>query len=153
MEFESMDENILGFKDNLCFTSIFMKFGKKSSEGKEKMGQWRGEREKKEKRFGERRKEIQEEGRGGRRTHHPDQSCMWAWPAMEHSHVQTFMLLVCLYYVNSFLQNTLKAIQLYEWTYINFPYSLNKVFYNPLYDPQSKFRSQEFRIILVPLIQ
>lgn len=40
VEFESMDENVLGFKDNLCFTSIFMKFGKKSSEGKKKkMGQ------------------------------------------------------------------------------------------------------------------
>lgn len=39
VEFESMDENILRFKDNLYFTSIFMKFGKKSSEEKEKMGQ------------------------------------------------------------------------------------------------------------------
>lgn len=43
VEFESMDENVLGFKDNLCFTSIFMKFGKKSSEGKKK--KWDSERE------------------------------------------------------------------------------------------------------------
>ena len=42
--FESMDENILRFKDNLCFTSIFMKFGKKSSEEKEKLEEKKKER-------------------------------------------------------------------------------------------------------------
>lgn len=46
VEFESMDENVLGFKDNLCFTSIFMKFGKKSSEGKKKNGTVKGRKEK-----------------------------------------------------------------------------------------------------------
>ena len=71
--FESMDENILRFKDNLCFTSIFMKFGKKSSEEKEKLEEKKKERKEG---FGERRKEKREEGRGDGRTNHPDRSCM-----------------------------------------------------------------------------
>ena len=46
--FESMDENILRFKDNLCFTSIFMKFGKKSSEEKEKLEEKKKKKEKRD---------------------------------------------------------------------------------------------------------
>ena len=87
-----------------------MKFGKKSSEEKEKLEEKKKERKEG---FGERRKEKREEGRGDGRTNHPDWSCMWAWTAVECTHVQTFMLLVYLCYVNSFLQNTLKAIQFY----------------------------------------
>ena len=90
-----------------------MKFGKKSLEEKEKMGQWRGEKKNKKRKegFGERRKEMREEGRGDGRPNHPDRSWYVSVDCRGTFSQADFMLLVYLYYVSSFLQNTLKAIQ------------------------------------------
>lgn len=76
VEFESMDENVLGFKDNLCFTSIFMKFGKKSSEGKKKNGTVKGRRKIKKREIWGKKKGNAGGRQGSGRTHHPNQSCM-----------------------------------------------------------------------------
>lgn len=96
------------------FHFYFHEIWQKVFRRKGKNGTVKGREEKKKKRkegFGERRKEMREEGRGDGRPNHPDRSWYVSVDCRGTFSQADFMLLVYLYYVSSFLQNTLKAIQ------------------------------------------